>query len=422
MRYRLNKRAGFIVLTVSIGAIVLAVWFFFAGQRRSETQSAPGSVEEIDQVARINDKTLSIYDHSNGDSMTTSVKDSFDISLDLVAACPDPSADLSDQCVATLDAVYAKKMMGRLYLDWINFDLPLNNSRIFMDPVRDREKVLEALNNPNCNLSDEDDIRWDLYDECDADAFANFYHFTRRCRHPDRYDNRYDYWFGEWYVKVDGVWTSRFEAEKSWIVEDTPEDGRDRRTRQLWEKVLETRWVVKECERFNVEKILIDPSRDQNFLKKLLSVGKILKVNDQIDLEYEIMESLRAIAAQFGDEWAVITHDGSPAWRAFRAEQQPWIQTNRKLFQRDATRESKLLAGVQIALELADSDLEFDWDFLVSHICTDQRNSDPTSCQTAINKLYSSFDALEDDELQILVQIERVALKLGVYSPTLGHE
>ena len=303
-------------------------------------------------------------------------------------------------------------------MDWIKFDSPLNYGRIFSNPIRDREKTLEALNNPNCNLADEDDIRWDLYDECDADAFANFYHFTRKCQDPNRYDHRYDQWFRKgWGIQIDGVLASRFEARRS-NIDKVPADERDRRTRQLWEEVLETRWVVKQCERFNVEEILIDPNRDLEFVSKLRLAGKILKVNDRIDLEYEIKESLRAIAAQFGDEWAVITHDGSPTWRAFRAEQLPWIQTNRKLFQRDATRESKLLAGVQIALELADSGLEFDWDFLVTHICTDEKNSDSTSCQAAINKLYSSIDALEEDEFQMLVQIERVALELDVYNPT----
>ncbi len=148
-----------------------------------------------------------------------------------------------------------------------------------------------------------------------------------------------------------------------------------------------------------------------------MTTPKVLQVNDQISLDYEIRQSLQALAARFGDEWAVVTHHGSAAWRVFRAEQLPWIQTNQVLFRRDATRESKLLAGVQIALELAESELEFDWDFLVTHICTDQKHTDATSCQTAINELYYSLDSLEQDKFQVLSQIERVALELGVYSP-----
>lgn len=417
MPNKLSKRALVIVLLVVIGAMVLAVWVLITDHGLNETQSTSVSFEEMNEVAQINEEARSIYDLSSVDSMTTDEKDSFDISLDLVAACPDPSAELSDQCIATLDAVYAKKMMGRLHLDWIKFDLPLNYARIFSDPVRDREKVLEALSNPNCNLTDENDVRWDLYDECHADTFANFYHFIRKCQSPDRYYSRYDQWFRRgWEIQVEGTLASRFES-RQWYIDKAPADERNRRTRQLWEEVLETRWVVKECERFNVDEILIDPNRDHEFVSKLRSAGKILQVNNRIDLEYEMMQSLRGLSARFGDDWAVVTHHGSPAWRAFRAEQRPWIQTNQVLFQTDATRESKLLAGVQIAVELAESELEFDWDFLVTHICTDQKHTDATSCQTAINELYYSLDSLEQDKFQILSQIERVALELGVYSP-----
>ena len=124
MRNILSKRAGIIVLTVSIGAIVLAVWVFFAGERRRDTQSVPRSFDEIDQVAQVNDQTYSIVDHTSVDLETASAQDSLNMSQDLVAACPDPSADLSDECIATLDAVFATKMMGRLHLDWIKFDSP----------------------------------------------------------------------------------------------------------------------------------------------------------------------------------------------------------------------------------------------------------------------------------------------------------
>ena len=418
MRNKLSKRVLVVFLVVIVGVIVFAGWVLFAGRWRIETQSSPVSFEETSQVAQISEETHSIYDHSNVDSETMSIQDSFDISLVLVAACPDPSAELSDLCVAALDAVYTEKKIGVRRMEWINFNSPLTYRRIFSDPVQDRERVLEALSNPNCNLTDEDDIRWDFYDECHADAFANLFHFTRKCLDPNSYDNLYSQWFSKaWGVPVDGVLTSRFESERRWIKENTPEDERDQRTRQLWEKVFETHWVVKECERFNVEEILIDPKRDQDILNKLRSAGKVLQVNDRISLEYEIRQSLQALAARFGDEWAVVTHHGSPAWRAFRAEQLPWIQTNQVLFRSDATRESKLLAGVQIAVELAESELEFDWDFLVTHICTDEKNFDSTSCQTAINELYYSLDSLEQDKFQILSQIERVALELGVYSP-----
>ena len=402
MRNKLSKRALVIFPVFFVGVIVLAVWVLIAGRGQTETQSTSVSLEEMNEVAQINKETHTIYDHSNVDSETMSIQDSFDNSLDLVAACPDPSAELSDLCVAALDAVYTEKKIGVRRMEWINFNSPLTYRRIFSDPVQDRERVVEALSNPNCNLTDEDDIRWDFYDECHADAFVNLFHFTRKCLDPNSYDNLYSQWFS---------------IERRWIKENTLEDERDQRTRQLWEKVLETHWVVKECERFNVEEILIDPKRDQDILNKLRSAGKVLQVNDQISLDYEIRQSLQALAARFGDEWAVVTHHGSAAWRVFRAEQLPWIQTNQVLFRRDATRESKLLAGVQIALELAESELEFDWDFLVTHICTDQKHTDATSCQTAINELYYSLDSLEQDKFQILSQIERVALELGVYSP-----
>ena len=64
---------------------------------------------------------------------------------------------------------------------------------------------------------------------------------------------------------------------------------------------------------------------------------------------------------------------------------------------------------------LKDSGIGFDWVFLVSHICTDKRISDSTNCQTAINAMYLSLDAVEVDKFLVLDQIERVAIELGVY-------
>lgn len=41
-----------------------------------------------------------------------------------------------------------------------------------------------------------------------------------------------------------------------------PKEERKQRTYQLWEEVLEFRWINKQCEQFKVEGILIDPARD----------------------------------------------------------------------------------------------------------------------------------------------------------------
>ncbi|MCY3541160.1 MAG: hypothetical protein OXH31_04560 [Gammaproteobacteria bacterium] len=336
----------------------------------------------------------------------------------LVSACPDPSVEMTYECELILDAFFTQKKIGHRNYQWIAFNNPLNYSRIFFDPVRDKERVSEALHNPTCSLNDKDDVRWDLYEECHAEAFTNLNQFTRKCINPQWYQSRLDYWFEEARgYKIDGKFMSKFDYRLSWI-DSLSFEMRAMQINSLWEETLRTRWVVNQCEQFDVEKILIDPTRDQGLFEKLRSVGRVLGVDDGISVSYEVRESLRALAARFGEAWAVITHHGSPAWRTFRAEQYPWIYTNRELNRRDANRASKLEAGVQIVMELAESGIEFDWDYLVSHICTDQQETDSIDCQTAINALREKLDPIEADKLLVLGQIEKKSIELGIYDQT----
>ena len=419
MPHRRYYRFVAVVSLTLLGSSLVLGWSLSTNQRGNDELETTEQRQDTDTLETV-DKWDLPYKTVNSTTRAEvpSIGESTAPKVYLVSACPDPSAELTYECMATLDDLFTDKKIGHLRYLWITFKSQLTYGQIYFDPIGDRERVAEALDNPSCNLTDENDVRWDLYDECHADSFARHFHFTRMCLNPEYYKSRYYYWFSDaWDPENKGEFISRFDRRLSWI-DSLPLEKRATQINDLWEETLESRWIVNECEQFNVETILIDPTRDQELFDKLRSAGRLLKVNDRIGVGHEIRESLQALAARFGEAWAVITHEGSPAWRTYRAEQYPWIHTNQKLFHHDASREAKLFNGVEIAVELAESGLDFDWDYLVSHICTDQKDTDSINCQTAINALRAKLDPIEEDKLLVLGQIEQKSIELGVYDQT----
>ncbi|MYD45198.1 MAG: hypothetical protein F4W92_02445 [Gammaproteobacteria bacterium] len=404
------------LLLVLLVSAAVFIWFLLTNQRRNEDFDTAEQHQENDNLENFSERLFPrkvVEPITNDEAITNN--ESSTPSMSLVSACPDPSAELTEECMATLDALFTDKKIGHLDYLWITFKNQLTYGQVYFDPVGDRQRVSEALFNPECSFGDKDEPRWDLYEECHADAFARLFHFTRKCNNPSGYADRIDRWFLYlWEEQESGELRNQFDL-RFLAIENAPSTEQDRLTLQLWEEVLEIRWVVERCEQFNVKEILIDPARDIEIFNKLRAANTKAFVNDRHGQRMEVGESLQVFAARFGEAWAVITYDGTSSWHTFRAEQYPWIYTNRELFRRDATRASKLLAGVQIAIELEESRIEFDWDYLVSHICTNQLETDSTNCQTAINSLRANLDPVESDKLLVLGQIEEMSIELGVY-------
>lgn len=380
-----------------------------AGLPVQDTVDSYPSTEEIAQ-----DLNASIV------SLTDQKANSFD-AKDIVAACPEPRIRITDECWDYIDAHFSDKRIAPQNLEWIFTKDPLTYGRVFQDPVRDRELVIEVLNDPLCDLSGVNDLRWDLYDRCHATAFANFFHFHRICSGGE-YQSRLSNWLEVgWGLLNWGERISQFDKRLE-LLEQKPESEQRYLTNQLWEEFLYTHWSIKNCERFDVEEILTDSNRDLHPLEQLQTRSEKIGVQwKNFEGSYRsipIRKSLSGLAAYYGDFWAVSGYGGKREWYDRRNERYPWIKTNRILYGRDGTRESKLSAAVSIVVELEDSGIDFDWDHLVHHVCTDQKKPDPQSCQDAIDALDSALDPNEVRKGRVLDRIEGLAITLGVFDRT----
>lgn len=340
---------------------------------------------------------------------------------DIVAYCPDPRVEPSQVCWDYLDKFLLDISEGHQRSHWIKHSEDVTYRQIFEDPMRDRQLVIDTLDNPECMLTNKTDFRWNLTEKCRASAFVNFHQFQLKCGHPTSYSWRTSSWFFPLYEQNNGTWISKFDSRLS-AIEHTFEHDKERRKQNLWEEVLETRWIVKQCEGFDVEKILIDYERDATIIDRLQEVGRNLGVRwSNFEDGYRIIpitNSLIAIAAYFGETNSIISYDGHREWFAYRDEKHPWIRTNYDLFASKNTRDEKLSKGIQTVIELEDSGIDYDLKLLVQHICTDQTTLDPDTCQTTINNLRTRLRPNEWRQQQVLDRIERIALESGIYYGT----
>ena len=403
------------VLCVGIG-LVVSVFFITADKDKVASPKLPPISNETS--SRTQPASTSPVAEAQSDEIQSANKLVPD---DILTVCPDPSTEPSAACWDYLDKFLLDKRQGYKWLDWIHMNDALTFRRIFEDPVLDRQKVIETLNNPECALMNETDFRWDLFERCYAPSFTNFLHFNLKCSSPHTYAWRIDSWFFPQHEKEDGVFYSTFDSHME-AIRNAPDDSKHVRTQRLWEEILEDRWIVRQCEKFDAADILLDFERDAELRDELKEVGLRLGVRwenfEGIYWNIPVKNSLKAIAAHFGDTWSVMTHHGSEMWRAYRDERYPWIKATYALTSVEASRLKKLESGVQTVIGLEDSKFEFDWHFLVNYICTDQSKPDPENCQTTIHALRNSLAPTEFRRHKTLDQIERIALDLGVYSDT----
>ena len=152
-------------------------------------------------------------------------------------------------------------------------------------------------------------------------------------------------------------------------------------------------------------------------MDRLQEIGLRLGLEqDVFSGEVSLEDALKEIAVYFGNISAIINHQGSPEWLAYRDEQHPWIKSNLELFEAYKNRTEILRKGIQTVTELQEANVDYDLTELVLHICTYQTSEDPDSiCQSTIDTLRKTFKPSEWSKQQILDRIERIALDAGIY-------
>ncbi len=271
-----------------------------------------------------------------------------EVEVDVRVACHDPLGEFSEECLLALDAYFLDKPFV-----WRNFDwLPvlMTFRRVFSDPVGDRDRILAALEKPECRL-EEGEIRWDLKESCHAESLANYANLVLYCQDSgDEFtvtsEDLVDF-SGEGDMDIRRV---RFEKYDTWW-----NDGRfEEQSRWAGESLLKKRWLIERaCVRQDIEEASWYNMPDGELGEVLRDNGKRLELfSEEWDdpwMELFFLELaaisgadttvrtpfgptdafnvLQALAARLGDEWAASVYHASvddDDWNIHEARNIPW--------------------------------------------------------------------------------------------------
>ncbi|MDE0645491.1 MAG: hypothetical protein OXH84_04540 [Gammaproteobacteria bacterium] len=413
---------GIVVIFLLVCGFIAAITFLSinrVGNKEIDTENANLSLSNPKSENDLSELIHDVRLGSSDGSATTLVLQKPQLS-DIVHYCPDPSTDPTDTCWQYLDLHFSIVRTGAKKWRWIDHRDHITLQSIFTDPLGDRQKVIDALNDPGCMLADASDFRWNLSDQCNATAFVNFRQLHRWCADPWYYATLIDDWFKtEKIERLNFQLPSKFDSHRKGIKHMNPKGSylRVQGLSDLWADVLESRWIVKQCENFEVQKTIREFEHDSYHLDRLQEIGLRLGLEqDVFSGEVSLDDALKEIAVYFGNISAIINYQGSPEWLAYRDEQHPWIKSNLELFETTSNRMEIMRKGIQTAMELEHSNIDYDLTLVVLHICTYQTTEDPdSSCQSTIDTLRKAFKPSEWSKHQILDRIERIALDAGIY-------
>lgn len=282
-------------------------------------------------------------------------------------------------------------------LQLVSTENPMSYHRVFANPSRDLGLVLDALSKEECRLEGTDPIQLDLKDTCHAQAFANHMQFLRLC-HAE---------YNPAYRLMDDMRTVNLlrtvnEDPQNHLKYDTKKS-----VHNTWIEYLENKWVNTECNKYRDDKQLFTLVRNQHSeaYEWLHSIATRLGEDQRWDdlRVGRVLNTLRAISARLGDEWAMITHtpvEINRQWKTF--------------IKQDQTSLAQFKDGINLVVLLEDLGIEINWKRLVQHLCT--RKDDGLDCQQMLEQLNAEVTAYDTQRLSILDNIERVALELNIYN------
>lgn len=363
--------------------------------------------------------SIDVRSHNSDDSTAVLVPDKPLLS-DIVNYCPDPSTEPTDTCWQYLERHFSVILTGRKLWHWIGHQDQVTFQSIFTDPLGDRQKVIDVLNDPGCMLADASDFRWNLSEQCNATALVNFRQLQRWCADPWYYATLIDDWFKtEKIERLNLQLLSKFDSQHK-AIKHMSLKGSYRRMQglyDLWSDALESRWIAKQCENIELYKTIREFESESYHNARLQEIGLRLGIEPDIySGEIAMGYVLTAMAAHFGNINAIVSYGDSPEWLAYRDERHPWINSNLELFETTSNRMEIMRKGIQTAMELEHSNIDYDLTPVVLHICTYQTSEDPDSiCQNTVDTLRKALRRSEWNKHQILDRIERIALDAGIY-------
>ena len=303
-------------------------------------------------------------------------------------------------------------------IHFVVLDDPLTFERVFADPTGDVDRMQDALSRPECLLTG-NDTNWELKETCHADALLNYALINTLCF------NRFDSVF-----RASGV---------HYAPDDHPTPEQDR---LMWKQDFEDAWVDAKCMGLDPELKL-----DSDRYPVLYEFAR--PVSEFESEERKISALLVELAARLGDDTAGLTNSDPyrnyPPGNGYKYGRFSKVLAKysfgsliefgafmRKYRPSDEPTELSLKAFSFLTIMDAPKsntgeDIEFDWEWVVRHICVPVELSptaaeemgadEPTeiqSCREIVHEL-RQLDIKFRPVLDTLDKFEQVAIELGVY-------
>lgn len=326
----------------------------------------------------------------------------------------DYRSQISEECLEAVGNYLIKfpRKLGRHYITrLLVISNPMTYERVFADPKADRAKVLDALSRRECQFQEGELVRWDLKDDCHAVAFANYANFLSLCRSG--------FYLLKWHEENESMRVVLVNFYDPW------EDFEVRKV--VFQRDVEQEWVYQQCRSSGIENLLFDhEGQDQDIFRLLTLVGE--NVGEESmgstyrDLRIDVQRVLIALAARFGEDWAILEYRGpkiwpEDSWDQWIKRKQPWRELQYLRSINWPPTEKKLTVAIDFIIALEDADVRIDWEMFVSDLCYYESKRKKNTCQSTIESLSDELDPNQHVErVRVITQFKQVAQRLGVYA------
>ena len=215
--------------------------------------------------------------------------------------CPSLWGDLSDDCMAALEARYAgKAAFLRNSSSVLPPTTPITWHQVYADPAGTRRIVADALRNPECMVP-EGQVRPDLREVCAADAMTRYAILQERCglvlvEYRDDHKNQQ-----EW-----EDWLAHLDNDKSLDSDEY------HRRRMKWDEIeFESAWHMQKCRAVESTVTAWLPELPLPRLGPKVRTYKTKTSTEfsfsmeHLKVTYDQSEHLIPAAARLGSEWAL---------------------------------------------------------------------------------------------------------------------
>lgn len=391
------------------------------------------SARQENRQATLNDGIVDIEGNVSGSSdletYTGSTNDPPVSMVDVIRVCPDnatisrnsratwSTASFTEECWETLETHFNhKEYVGHRNSEWIKFPNAMTHRRVFEDPKHDRDAVLAAIEQPECQFDSDPMVRPELNDTCQAESLTAFAAFTAACGIQRNYlhdddithesafrgnmyldkGQRNPNWNGSGVEAVIARMENihlKFATNKQGIINSKQYD---RYAIYRSESILYSLWMNRKCAEFDIDTLLISSDGlDRTLYDRIVNIGEVLGVaEDELSdppRRREVAENLSRVmysmAAHYGDFTASLSEvafdpSASAGLKTYLSQQHPWVENasfivHESDFGREIVYSSEplqdlvklLTRSMNGLVQLDDHNYKYDLPWLVNQFC-----------------------------------------------------